>query len=92
MLPSQTRLKNNPNLRYSSSHHYMTYARARLWLGISGVGCIVMLSLTALRLDHSSNCTTRRQFRFHRCHWVVDATPIVLASLGRQNGGRNASR
>ncbi len=28
----------------------MTYARARLWLGISGVGCIVLLSLTALML------------------------------------------
>ena len=29
----------------------MTYARARLWLGISGVGTMVVLSLIALRLD-----------------------------------------
>lgn len=29
----------------------MTYARARLWLGISGVGTIVVLSLLALWLD-----------------------------------------
>ena len=49
----------------------MTYARARLWLGISGVGCIVMLSLTALRLDLPN--------RFFHDSLIVPGLTIPLA-------------
>ncbi len=40
----------------------MTYARARLWLGIFGVGCIVVMSLIALQLDLPHRFLARTTF------------------------------